>query len=87
MSQAAHADEGKGMQIKSDDRTCYPLCADGPGYPGCHSRIGAGAAMTKQQRCEYELIAGRDTRATINRMGLWPANLPQWPVDQNNQKC
>ena len=34
-SQAAHADEGKGMGIKSDDRTCFPLCAPRPGIPGC----------------------------------------------------
>ena len=29
-SQHAHQNEGKAMQSKTDDRTGFPLCADGP---------------------------------------------------------
>ena len=40
-SQAAHADQGKGMGIKASDTECFPLCADRLGVQGCHSIIGA----------------------------------------------
>ncbi len=33
-SQCAHADEGKGLSLKASDRTCFPLCADGPSRRG-----------------------------------------------------
>lgn len=33
-SNACHADQGKGMGIKSDDRTCWPGCVDRPGRSG-----------------------------------------------------
>jgi hypothetical protein len=77
-SQAAHADQGKGLQIKSDDRTCFPLCATTPTLPGCHDLIGAGALMAKMDRREYEIRAGAATRSAIVAEGLWPADLPLW---------
>ena len=61
-SQAAHADEGKGMGIKSSDLTCYPLCADGPGWRGCHALIGAGGVFTREQRRKLEAVFGAQTR-------------------------
>lgn len=81
-SQAAHPNTGKGAALKTDDRLCFPLCADRPMQAGCHGRFDQGALMTKAERRSYEPKAGRRTRDTINRMGLWPASLPQWPEDE-----
>jgi len=49
-SQAAHPNSGKGMGIKTDDRLCFPLCADRPGVRGCHSLFDQGALFSKKQR-------------------------------------
>ena len=78
-SQAAHPNTGKGMAQKADDRLCFPLCADGPGVRGCHASLDQGAMFTKWHRRTYEHSAGQRTRDTINRMGLWPVGLEQWP--------
>lgn len=75
-SQAAHADFGKGAHIKSDDRTCYPACADRPGIVGCHSMIGASGSMTREQRRSLEAQYARDTREIIQLSGHWPNDLP-----------
>ena len=75
-SQAAHADFGKGAHIKSDDRTCYPACADRPGVVGCHSMIGASGYMTRDQRRSLEAQYARDTREIILLSGHWPDDLP-----------
>lgn len=63
-SQAAHADEGKGMGLKTDDLTCYPLCGQRINDAGCHEYVGrqmdremrrgfeqAGALWTKRELC------------------------------------
>ena len=54
-SQAAHADAGKGMGIKTDDLTVYPLCGERRETPGCHFVVGR--LFTKAERREFE-IAG-----------------------------
>ena len=77
-SQAAHANTGKGAGIKSDDRTCFPLCADRPGQRGCHSRFDQGALFEKSARRAVELQWASETRGRIERSGLWPKNLPKW---------
>jgi hypothetical protein len=77
-SQAAHADEGKGGMIKTDDRTAFPLCATRPGQAGCHDIIGASGAYTREERRELEKRYGAQTRATIIRRGLWPKSVPRW---------
>ena len=77
-SQAAHADFGKGGHIKSDDRTCYPACADRPGVVGCHSMIGASGSMTRDERRSLEAQYARDTREIILLSGHWPDDLPQF---------
>ncbi len=74
-SQAAHADYGKGAHIKTDDRTCYPLCAASPGRMGCHDVIGASGAYTRDQRRALEVVYGAQTRATIKMSGMWPDDL------------
>jgi len=64
-SQAAHADQGKGMAIKSSDLTCYPACADAPGRRGCHSLIGSDGAFTRDQRRHLEECYAEQTRKQL----------------------
>jgi hypothetical protein len=64
-SQAAHADEGKGLGIKASDETCFPLCADAPGWRGCHSVIGSSGQFTREQRRELEARYGQQTRILL----------------------
>ena len=79
-SQHAHANAGKGLGLKTDDRAGFPLCAPRPGIEGCHARFD-----------QYRLLAGgRDghaaagerwaaqTRAAVERAGKWPERLPRW---------
>jgi hypothetical protein len=75
-SQAAHADEGKGMALKADDRTCFPLCPDSPGYRGCHTLIGATGKVSREQRRAYEKTYAAATRERIKSNGDWR---PTWP--------
>ncbi|WP_347656440.1 LysR family transcriptional regulator, partial [Comamonas thiooxydans] len=35
-SQHAHLNYGKGLGLKTDDRTGFPLCCSRPGIEGCH---------------------------------------------------
>lgn len=70
-SQAAHANQGKGLGIKSDDRTCFALCHD------CHQQFDQGAMFDRETRRQLEIDWGIDTRRSIDNMGLWPANLPK----------
>lgn len=79
ISQAAHADMGKGAGIKTDDRTCFPACSTQPGRVGCHDTIGASGELGKEKRRELERLYGAETRAKIIAMGLWPSDLPRWP--------
>ena len=69
-SQAAHADEGKGMGIKSSDDTCYPLCADRIGVVGCHSAIGANAALSRKARREFEQAGAKWARVKLGVIPL-----------------
>lgn len=80
-SQAAHADFGKGMGTKSDDRTCFPLCATTSYHKGCHDLVGASGVLGKIGRRNLELRLGRETRTKIIEAGLWPKSLPAWPED------
>jgi len=78
-SQAAHPNTGKGQGIKTDDRECFPLCADSPGRRGCHPQFDQGALFSKAVRRELEPVWGADTRRAIEAAGNWPENLPKWP--------
>ena len=64
-SQAAHADEGKGLAMKASDETCYPLCADSPGRRGCHSLIGASGLFSREQRRTLEARYAEQTRKAL----------------------
>lgn len=79
-SQHAHANAGKGLGLKTDDRAGFPLCAPRPGIEGCHARFD-----------QYRLLpGGRDehaeagerwaewTRAAVIEAGVWPNRLPRW---------
>jgi hypothetical protein len=53
-TQACHADESKGMGLKTDDRTCWPGCGPHDGKPGCHHYVGTTGALGKLRRRELE---------------------------------
>ncbi|MCL2887467.1 MAG: hypothetical protein FWF20_11985 [Betaproteobacteria bacterium] len=64
-SQAAHPNTGKGMGTKTDDRLCFPLCADRPGVRGCHSLFDQGGLYSKEIRRINERRWVEQTRARI----------------------
>ena len=75
-SQAAHANQGKGMGMKTCDLTCFPACGPRPGFQGCHAALDQGALFTKAVRRELEPVWAADTQRKIQAMGLWPKALP-----------
>lgn len=79
-SQHAHLNLGKGLSLKTDDRTGFPLCSTRPGVEGCHTaydqyRLVPGG---REGHRAYGLEWGRITRATILDSGQWPPRLPAW---------
>jgi len=80
-TQFCHADEGKGMGLKTDCRLGWPGCGPHDGMPGCHWWVGTSGSMPREERREFERLAGNATRAAIRFVGLWPATLPPWPED------
>lgn len=76
-TQFCHSDEGKGGSIKSDCRYGWPGCGPRTGIPGCHALIGTLRIYPKEQRRELEAGYSADTRGLIERMGLWPDDLPR----------
>lgn len=65
LSQAAHADEGKGLAIKACDLTCYPLCGTRLGEPGCHWLVGTSGRINRGERRGLELRGKEATQATL----------------------
>lgn len=79
-SQHAHLNLGKGLSLKTDDRTGFPLCSTRPGVEGCHTaydqyRLVPGG---REGHRAYGLEWGGITRATILDSGQWPPRLPAW---------
>ena len=67
-SQCAHSDSGgKGMGIKSSDKSCFPACADVPGRRGCHAVIGSSGLFTREQRRALETKYAEQTRKHLGR--------------------
>lgn len=64
-SQAAHADQGKGLSIKACDLTCFPLCGTRLGAPGCHFLIGSAGLLNRGERRALELRGAEATQATL----------------------
>lgn len=79
-SQHAHLNLGKGLGLKTDDRTGFPLCATRPGVEGCHTAYDQGRLVPggRDGHRAYGLEWGRITRATILESGQWPPRLPLW---------
>lgn len=82
-SQHAHLNLGKGLSLKTDDRTGFPLCSTRPGVEGCHTaydqyRLVPGG---REGHRSYGLEWGRITRAAILESGQWPKKLPVWAPD------
>jgi hypothetical protein len=76
--QFAHADQGKGMGIKTDCRLGSALCGPHDDILGCHWFVGTSGRMSKGGRREFEDYAGASTRAEIIDRGWWPKSLPLW---------
>lgn len=75
-SQAAHANQGKGMGMKACDLTCFPACGPRPGIQGCHAALDQGALFSKAVRRELEPVWAADTQRRIHAMGFWPTSIP-----------
>ena len=78
-TQFCHADQGKGMGIKTDDRQGWAGCGPHDGVSGCHYLVGSSGHYPKQRRRILEEIYARWTRGQILEAGQWPADLPHWP--------
>ena len=81
-SQHAHLNYGKGLGMKTDDRTGFPLCCTRPGVEGCHVAYDQYRLLEsggREAHREYGLIAGAFTREQIRKAGLWPRDTPAWP--------
>lgn len=74
-SQAAHANQGKGMGMKACDLTCFPACGPRPGFQGCHAALDQGALFLKAVRRELEPVWAADTMRKLWEMGLVPDSL------------
>ena len=80
-SQHAHLNRGKGMGLKTDDRTGFPLCCSRPGIEGCHVAYDQYRLLEsggREAHREYGIEAGRFTRDQILKAGLWPKKVPLW---------
>ncbi|MFV0680001.1 hypothetical protein [Ottowia sp.] len=69
-SNHAHANSarfGKGMGLKADDRYAFPLCVDGPGYIGCHTKHDQHmhALLSKSDVIDLEALY------IVRTLGLW----------------
>lgn len=63
-SQAAHRNQGKAMQSKTDDSLTAALCV------ACHNEIDSGKDMTRQERREALDVAVLMTLRALARRGL-----------------
>ncbi|MCT6719446.1 hypothetical protein [Acidovorax sp. K2F] len=86
-SQHAHGNEGKGLGLKTDDRTGVPLCCARPGEEGCHIKFDQYRLLPGGRDAHREAMRtwGAQTRAMVHSLGLWPKNLPPWPGDKSDR--
>lgn len=71
---AAHSNallHGKGRSIKSSDQFVASLCHR------CHGDIDQGSYLNKDERVAIWTAAHERTVKELNRLGLWPSNVPQ----------
>lgn len=78
-SQHAHENEGKAKGVKLDDRRAMPLCCARPGIEGCHAAYDQYRLLPggREAHIEAGKLWAAQTRAQINKLGLWPKRLPQ----------
>lgn len=69
-TQAAHTNYGKGGAIKASDAALMALCADSPGFIGCHSRVDARSTMAKAERRDFEAEMVALTYIALMERGL-----------------
>jgi hypothetical protein len=77
-SQFCHADCGKGMATKTDDRLGWAGCGPRDGYRGCHDLVGSSGHYSRERRRLLERTYAEWTRAQIMEAERWPADLPRW---------
>lgn len=79
-SQHAHLNLGKGMGLKTDDRTGFPLCCTRPGIEGCHAAFDSYRLLPGGRDAHH--AQGRawaqQTRTRIYESGQWPKKVPLW---------
>lgn len=72
--QHAHANTppfGKGKGIKAHDWAGFPLCADRPMRPGCHSRHDLNSAgLSKSERIDLEAMYIARTLGQLIEQGV-----------------
>lgn len=78
-SQHAHANEGKGKNLKTHDIDGFPLCCDRPGIEGCHPKFDQYRLVDGGREAHRALARtwGDATAAAIVAAGAWPAGLAQ----------
>lgn len=84
-NQFCHADEGKGMALKTDDRRGWAGCGPHDGLMGCHYLLGCTGYFSQRERRRLEREYARWTRYQILAGGLWPPELPLLPEDESWQ--
>lgn len=75
-SQAAHANQGKGMAMKTSDNTAAPLCTVGPHGKGCHEMFDQYELGDKHQSALLIKGWATDTYWTLKRAGKVPLSVP-----------
>jgi hypothetical protein len=73
-SQHAHTNHQKAKGMKASDLDAMPLCADGPGYVGCHSRFDQYELLHggREAHADQGKIWAAQTRKKIEESGLMP---------------
>lgn len=75
-TQAAHANQGKGMAMKTSDNTAAPLCTVGPHGKGCHEKFDQYELGNKHESAEMAKTWATDTYWTLKRAGKVPLSVP-----------
>lgn len=68
-SQAAHANHGKGLGMKTCDTHTFPLCAPHWGLIGCHQQHDLCIDMSRDERRELEARYIAQTQAMARECG------------------
>ncbi len=80
-TQAAHANQGKGMGLKTSDNTAVPLCTVGPNSKGrhekgCHEKFDQYELGNKHESAEMAKTWATDTYWNLKRAGKVPLSVP-----------